>query len=132
MAGIYDTWKNPESGELVTGFAIITTVGNDLMRSVEVKRMPVILSRSGERQWIKSSSHLSDFLRLLLPYPSEDLNGYPLSELVNIPGINDPTMLNPAGDRLKPEPRPLFTTKGYHHSHKEKGNSGVTWFETDK
>ena len=132
MAGIYDTWKNPESGELVTGFAIITTVSNELMRSVGVKRMPVILSRSGERQWIKSSAHLSDFLRLLLPYPSEDLNGYPLSELVNIPGFNDPTMLNPAGDRLKPEPRPLFTTKGYHHSHKEKGNSGVTWFETDK
>jgi len=132
MAGIYDNWKNPETGELVSGFAVITTVANDLMRSVGVKRMPVILSRSGERQWVKPSAHLSEILRLLLPHPSEDLNGYPLSELADIPGFNDPTMLNPAGDRLKPEPHPLFTTKGYHSPHKAKGNSGVAWFETDK
>jgi len=131
MAGIYDTWKNPESGEFVTGFAVITTVANELMRSIGVKRMPVVLSRSGERQWIKSTAHLSDILRLLLPYPSDDLNGYPLSELANIPGFNDPTMLNPAGDRLKPELHPLFTNKGYHKAHKEKGNSGVPWFNTE-
>ena len=132
MAGIYDLWKNPETGELVSGFAVITTVANEQMRSVGVKRMPVILSRSGERQWIKSTAHLSDILRLLLPYPSDDLNGYPLSELANIPGFNDPTMLNPAGDKLKPEPLSFFTTKGYHKAHKAKGNSGVAWFETDK
>jgi len=132
MAGIYDTWKNPESHEIVSGFAVITTVANELVHSIGVKRMPVILSRSGECQWIKSSAHLSDILRLLVQYPSDDLNGHPLSELANIPGFNDPTLLNPAGDRLKPEPHPLFTTKGYHKAYKEKGNSGVPWFNTEK
>lgn len=62
--------------------------------------MPVILSRSSEAAWIKLSNHLSDVLRLLVPYPSERMNAYPVSEMVSIPEINDPSMLNPVGEQI--------------------------------
>ncbi len=128
MAGIYDHWQNPKTGEIISGFCVITTVASDLLRSVGVMRMPVILSRSAEKRWIKSSAPLSDLLSLLLPYPSDNLNGYPLSELADIPGFNDPTMLDPLGERLRAEAHPLKNLHR-HRAHREKGNSGIAWFD---
>ena len=99
FAGIYDRWKDPESKELITSFAIITTVANSLLQSIGVKRMPVILSRSEEAYWVKSSNYLSDILVLLNPYPAEKMNVYPVSEMANMEGMNDPSMLNPVGEK---------------------------------
>ena len=48
--------------------------GNCMLHGVGAKRMPVILSRSNELQWIKASNHLSDILRLLSTYPAEKMN----------------------------------------------------------
>jgi putative SOS response-associated peptidase YedK len=128
FAGIFDQWQNPESKELVTSFAIITTTANSLLQNIGVKRMPVILSRSDEYTWIKSSSHLSDVLRLLVAYPAEKMNAYPVSEMINIPGINDPLMLNPIGDKIQTEINPTYIT-GSHHSHKTKSVSDTPWFD---
>jgi hypothetical protein len=119
FAGIYDRWQNPVSKEIVTSFAIITTVANSLLRSIGVKRMPVIMARVNELEWIKSSNHLCDVLRLLEPCPSESMNCYPVSEMVNIPGANDPSMLNSTGERLLPETVPVRLSSGY-RTHKEK------------
>ncbi len=128
IAGIYDRWINPESKEIVESFAIITTVANSMLQSIGVKRMPVILSRSNESQWIKASNHLSDVLRLLTPYPAEKMNAYPVSELVNIEGLNIPSMLNPVGEKLQVEIIPVRVEGGY-RAHKQKGTSDKPWFE---
>jgi len=127
FAGIYDQWKDPESKEIVTSFAIITTVANSLLQSIGVKRMPVILSRSEETYWVKSSSHLSDALVLLNPYPAENMNAYPVSEMANIPGMNDPSMLNPVGEKLQKEFVAVRVESGYHH--KEKPKTDTPWFK---
>jgi len=37
FAGLYDHWKDPETGQMTIGFAIITTTANDLLRSIGVK-----------------------------------------------------------------------------------------------
>jgi putative SOS response-associated peptidase YedK len=119
FAGIYDRWQNPVSKEIVTSFAIITTVANSLLRSIGAKRMPVILARVNELEWIKPSNHLCDVLRLLEPCPSESMNCFPVSEMVNIPGANDPLMLNPTGLKLLAETNSVLTIGGY-LTHKEK------------
>ena len=127
FAGIYDRWIDPESKEIVTSFAIITTVANSLLQSIGVKRMPVILSRSEEAYWVKSSNHLSDVLVLLNPYPAENMNAYPVSEMVNTDGVNDPAILNPVGEKLQKEFVPMRVESGYHH--KEKPHSDKPWFK---
>jgi putative SOS response-associated peptidase YedK len=119
FAGIYDHWQNPVSKEIVTSFAIITTVANSLLQSIGVKRMPVVLARVNEMEWIKPSNHLSDVLRLLEPCPSEYMNCYPVSVLVNVAGANDPSMLNPMGEKLLSETVPVRISGGY-RTHKEK------------
>jgi hypothetical protein len=47
------------------------------------------------------------------------MNCYPVSEMVNIPGANDPSMLNFTGERLHPETVPVRLSSGY-RTHKEK------------
>jgi len=83
-------YENSGTREFIISFAFITTVANSLLQSIGVKRIPVILSKSNETLWIKASSHLSDVLSLLVPYP--------VCESVNTHGVNDPSMANPIGD----------------------------------
>ena len=118
FAGLYDEWKNPATKETVFSFTIITTTANPMLQSIGVKRMPVILSRSEEMEWIRASNHLSDVLTFLNAYPYEKMNAYPVSEMINIEGINNPSMLNPTGEKLiseiKPVPVPRESAKEKH------------------
>jgi putative SOS response-associated peptidase YedK len=85
MAGIWDTWKDPE-GRMLHSFAIITTHPNALMESIH-DRMPVILPRRFEKEWLVND-HIPDLLKLLAPYPAEEMEAYPVAGLVNNP-LND-------------------------------------------
>jgi len=103
FAGLYDQWKNPDTKENLFSFTIITTTANPLLQSLGVKRMPVILSRSEEMEWIRASNHLSNVLGLLNAYPYDRMNAYPVLEKFNMEGMNDPSMLSPIGEKLLKE-----------------------------
>ncbi|HEY3389949.1 MAG TPA: SOS response-associated peptidase [Prolixibacteraceae bacterium] len=103
FAGIWDTWKNPESGELIKSFAIITTVANELLQKIQCHHCPVILHRGDEKNWLSGSLPLSEVTRLLIPYPSELMNAYPIAPTIKNPGADDPGLIHPAGERLMSE-----------------------------
>jgi len=50
LAGLWDTWKQPD-GKFLESFTIITTEPNELMRPIH-RRMPVILHRDDEENWL--------------------------------------------------------------------------------
>jgi len=54
LAGLYDQWKNPGTGEQINTFTVITTQANPLLEVIHnlKKRMPVILSGSNEKKWL--------------------------------------------------------------------------------
>lgn len=54
LAGIYTSWTDKTSGEIVHTFSILTTGANPLMARIHnmKKRMPVILKKENERDWI--------------------------------------------------------------------------------
>ncbi len=85
MAGIWDVWKDPQ-GNFIRSFAIITTTPNELMLPIH-NRMPVILPRRLEKEWL-TNDHTGELLKLLQPYPAEEMEAYPVSRLVNNP-VND-------------------------------------------
>lgn len=103
FAGIWDAWENPESGEVIHSFAIITTVANGLMQMIQHHRSPVILHRSDEKNWLSGSLPLSEVTRLLVPYPAGLMNAYPIAPTIKNPGADDPGLIHPAGQRLMPE-----------------------------
>jgi len=131
FAGVHDQWKNPETGELVSSFAIITTTANELLQEIGVKRMPVILSRSHGADWIKSSRHLSEVLRKLNPYPFELMNAYPVSDLVERPDENCAQLVQPIGEKLLREEKFVIERRPY-RMHKQKTQSDVPWFEVTR
>lgn len=93
MAGIYDIWKG-EGKDLVT-CSILTTVSNDVLRPVH-DRMPVILRRSMEEEWLDGKSLSEDMIMsILTPYPSTELEMYPVSDMVNDSKADDPLMVTP-------------------------------------
>ena len=103
FAGIWDTWKNPESGELINSFAIITTVANELMQRIRHPRQPVILNRNDEKYWLSNTLPLSEVTRLLVSYPAERMNAYPIAPTIKNPGADDPGLIHPTGQRILPE-----------------------------
>ena len=80
MAGLWERWKSP-AGEVVDSFNIITTEANEFMKPIH-NRMPVILKREDEKTWLGSKDS-AEILKLLRPYPAEDMDAYPVSKLVN-------------------------------------------------
>ena len=53
LAGLWDVWRKPD-GKRVESFTIITTEPNELVRPIH-NRMPVILQREDEEQWLDAS-----------------------------------------------------------------------------
>jgi len=55
MAGLYDCWTNPVTGELHKTFTILTCQANTLMEDIHNtnKRMPLILDASKENDWLQ-------------------------------------------------------------------------------
>jgi putative SOS response-associated peptidase YedK len=82
MAGLYDSWVNPDDGEKVSTFTIITTTPNDLVSDVH-DRMPVILKQEDEAVWLdRQNTDAGLLLSLLKPYPEQEMKRYPVSNIV--------------------------------------------------
>jgi putative SOS response-associated peptidase YedK len=52
FAGLWDRWKNPETGERITSCTIIVTDANELTRPIH-DRMPVVLDKADLRSWLR-------------------------------------------------------------------------------
>ena len=48
-------------------------------------RMPVILEREDESKWLQDGTPMDHVLAMLRSYPSEKMEAYPISNLVNSP-----------------------------------------------
>ena len=90
FAGLWDKWVSAE-GEIIYSFSIITTTPNELMAQIH-DRMPVVLHREDEARWVAPGPDAS-LIELLRPFPSEMMEAYPVSTLVNSPGNDSPEIL---------------------------------------
>ena len=99
FAGLWEIWHDRSLGDdapRVRTCTIITTEPNDLMRPIH-DRMPVILPESAWDTWLDTENRDVQTLRqLLVPAPSEELEVWPISLLVNKPANNGPELLEPA------------------------------------
>jgi putative SOS response-associated peptidase YedK len=91
IAGIWENWKDPASGEWIRTFAIITTDANELVTDIH-DRMPVILSRYDYARWLGEEPDPRDLMR---PFPAELMRMWPISTRVNKPENDDPSILDP-------------------------------------
>jgi putative SOS response-associated peptidase YedK len=54
FAGLYNTWADPSTGEMINTYTILTTEANELMSIIHnsKKRMPLILNPEDEYLWL--------------------------------------------------------------------------------
>ena len=95
LAGLWATWRDPESGEELFTCTILTTSANDLMESVH-HRMPVILAAEDWDAWLDPENTDTDELaKLLVPAPEDMLTLWPVDPAVGNVRNNRPELQEP-------------------------------------
>ena len=93
FAGLWSSWKDPESGERLKTCTILTGQPNDLVAPIH-DRMPVAL---GEDQWAawldRDLVDPAAAATLLGTYPSDRMAFHPVSTLVNKVANNTPDLI---------------------------------------
>jgi putative SOS response-associated peptidase YedK len=98
LAGIWDSWKDTETGVVEATFSIITTRANPLLELIHNtrKRMPVILEPNDEKEWLSEDLSIEGIDSLLRPYDDERMEARSVSRLItargkssNVPEVMD-------------------------------------------
>lgn len=106
FAGVYDEWANPETGEVLPSFAIITCPPNSLMQKIPHHRMPVIIHPRFYKHYLNPNTDLSEVTALLEPYASQKMNAYPIDSKISKVRTNE-------ADALLPTANPLMREEGF-------------------
>jgi putative SOS response-associated peptidase YedK len=95
FAGIYDIWKDKNTGREIYSYTIITTVPNGIVGKVH-DRMPVILQKEDEEYWLNPDTvdpeHL---LPLLKSFPEDMMEEWSVGDEARNPRNDYPDLLNP-------------------------------------
>ncbi|PIQ97954.1 MAG: hypothetical protein COV67_01415 [Nitrospinae bacterium CG11_big_fil_rev_8_21_14_0_20_56_8] len=94
MAGIWSQWDREETPLLT--YSIITTPANSRLAPLH-PRMPVILAPENYGAWLDPATEAIHLQSLLAPYPSDFMDHYEISGLVNSPAHDAPEILAPLG-----------------------------------
>jgi putative SOS response-associated peptidase YedK len=93
FAGLWEHWEKDE--EPIYSCVLLTTDANEVLAPIH-DRMPVILPRSAYDLWLDPSVHDPKRLEpLLVPFPADQMEAYPVSRLVNDPGNDVPECMAP-------------------------------------
>ena len=97
FAGLWDSWRNPQSSEdVLNTFTIITTKPNSMLKHIH-DRMPVIYDQEMGKQWLEdvgtSSSMTLD--AILQPMPANYMEAYEVSKMVNAPANDQSECVQP-------------------------------------
>jgi putative SOS response-associated peptidase YedK len=99
FAGLWERWKDRESGEVINSCTIIVTDANELMRPIH-DRMPVIVPPDDFERWLETGAgEALDLLALLRPAASDGLEAYCVSKAVNSPKNEGRELI----DRIAPD-----------------------------
>ena len=94
FAGLWAMWRDSE-GNRIPSCTIITTEANDLLRPIH-NRMPVILPREMEEFWLdRDVQDVAVLENALTAYPSELMQTYQVSTLVNSARNSGPQVVEP-------------------------------------
>ncbi|KAA3606872.1 MAG: SOS response-associated peptidase [Calditrichaeota bacterium] len=99
IAGLWENWKSP-SGEFIKSFTVITTEPNELMSGIH-NRMPVILPREIEKDWLDNSLTTNELNGFLQPFQSEKMKAFQVSSSINSPANDNPSVIFPIQNELK-------------------------------
>ncbi|MGC1718980.1 MAG: SOS response-associated peptidase [Isosphaeraceae bacterium] len=88
FAGLWEHWE--KGYQPIHSCTLLTTDANEVLAPIH-DRMPVIVPRSAYDLWLDPAVKDPDRLQpLLVPFPIDEMEAYPVSRLVNDPGNDVP------------------------------------------
>jgi putative SOS response-associated peptidase YedK len=95
LAGLWSSWRDPETEERVRTCTIVTGEPNTLVAPLH-DRMPVVLPKTAWDPWLDPEVRDADLLQsLLTTAPAADMVEHPVSTLVNKVANNIPELITP-------------------------------------
>jgi len=84
LGGIWESWADKTSGELIDTFSILTTEANSLMAKIHNSkmRMPVIIPPGKEATWLSKTLTKPQIEAFQEPFDESKLKAYPISRLI--------------------------------------------------
>lgn len=85
FGGIYDSWTNKETGEIINSFSIVTTEANPLMAHIHnvKKRMPLIFDKNSMLGWLEQDIEKEYIKELMKPFDENEMQAHTVSRLIN-------------------------------------------------
>ena len=96
LAGLWDSWRNRESGDELLSFTVLTTKAHSNMEFVH-HRQPVMLSLDEARQWLDVEIPTAELAHLFDSRLPMDLSVIPVSTHVNNARHKDDRCVQPIG-----------------------------------
>jgi len=84
LAGLYSTWKDPATALEYYTYTVLTAPANTLMSEIHnsKKRMPVIIPKQYEKDYLNPSLSRTDVLALCSSFPDSQMSAYTISKLI--------------------------------------------------
>jgi putative SOS response-associated peptidase YedK len=99
IAGLFSNWKDKQTDQEYRTYTVLTTKANTYMEKIHnsKKRMPVILPRAFEKDWLNPNLTREDVLALCQPIDQHSMKGYTISKLITSKKeeTDVPAVLNP-------------------------------------
>jgi putative SOS response-associated peptidase YedK len=94
IAGLWESWER--DGQRAETACFLTTEANGVVSPAH-DRMPLILPREAWPAWLNPATDLGLLQDLLRPYPANEMEALPVSDVVNNARNKGPQCLEPAG-----------------------------------
>lgn len=84
IAGLYARWTDKTNGMHHYTYTVLTTSANQLMTKIHntKQRMPVIIPREFEKDWLNPNLSKEDVLALCRPYNTDTMDAYTISKRI--------------------------------------------------
>ena len=84
IAGLYSRWKDRAKDAYYYSYTVLTTQANELMNEIHnsKKRMPVIIPREYEKDWLNQNLTKEDVLAFCQPFDSTAMTAHTISKLI--------------------------------------------------
>lgn len=99
--GLFSTWTDKSTGEVITSYTMLTTAANALMKKVHnggehPGRMPLVIERDMEAVWLNPNATAKE-LREVMEYkiPANHLTAWPVHTIRGKNALSGPAVLEP-------------------------------------
>lgn len=99
MAGLWESWRDPEDKSLVESCTIIVTEANAYLSRLH-HRMPVILAPEDHEAWLDPGAGGAALQALLKPFEAAPMVAFPVSTHVNKPANDDAACVEAVGEEI--------------------------------